>query len=93
MYKRQILLYPGANAAALDPMQALEGCGAGDWLLVQNETAGTGDVFREAVRRKMCIRDSRQGRLTSSETVDTEKGLCYNNFCCSSTDSGCGLSV
>lgn len=23
-----ILLYPGANAAALDPMQALEGCGA-----------------------------------------------------------------
>lgn len=50
-----ILLYPGANAAALDPMQALEGCGAGDWLLVQNETAGTGDVFREAVRRNMKV--------------------------------------
>lgn len=50
-----ILLYPGANAVALEPEAALKGCGAGDWLLLQNETAGSAGVFQAAVKRGMKV--------------------------------------
>ena len=50
-----ILLYPGANAVALEPEAALKDCGAGDWLLLQNETAGSAAVFQAAVKRGMKV--------------------------------------
>lgn len=52
-----ILLYPGANRCQTEEgmAQALENFGAGDLLLMQNETNGLEEMIRAAKAKGMCI--------------------------------------
>ena len=55
--ENSIILFAGANHQLSDEIieQALSGCSAGDWVLLQNETNGIADIISKAKQRNLKV--------------------------------------